>query len=128
MFDLGSLLTGFIVVEWVLRFVMLFVVLQTSRPARANAWLLLIMFSPTFGSIAYYMFGNPKLPKRRRVDLQHVEKLTASEIAKLRKRNTKVFQRPINDDYQSIATLAEKLGGLPPMGGNSIKFMDCTKV
>jgi len=122
MFDIGSLFAGFFIVEWTIRTIMLFVVPRRLRPASANAWLLLIMVAPAVGTILFYMFSDPKLPKSRREKLKKVNTLTDHELTQLQGSNKGVFIDLQNADHQSIAKLATKLGGLPPMAGNKVQF------
>lgn len=122
MFDLSPLFAGFFIAEWAVRILMLFVVPHKQRTSTANAWLLLIMIAPMLGTILYYMFGNPKLPKSRREKLHIVKTITAKELKDLELRDKKLFATLDKEDNQSIAKLATSLGGLPPMKGNSVEF------
>lgn len=122
MSELRSLFASFFIVEWIIRIVMLFIVPRKARQASANAWLLLIMIVPLFGTIVFYMFGDPKLSRRRRKQLQDVTKLTSKELRSLHERHDELFPAILNDDYETIAKLATKLGGLPPMSGNAVEF------
>jgi len=122
MFELSSLFASFFIVEWIIRIFMLFIVPRKARQASANAWLLLIMIMPLFGTIVFYMFGDPKLSRRRREQLVEVTEMTTKELRELRGRHAELFPTLENDDYDTIAKLATKLGGLPPMSGNTIAF------
>ncbi len=122
MFEFSSLFAGFFIVEWAIRIVMLFLVPRKARQASANAWLLLIMIIPIFGTVVFYMFGDPKLSRRRREQLAAVNNMTEKELKQLRKKHASLFPTLENDDYETIARLATKLGGLPPMSGNEMSF------
>lgn len=122
MFEFRSLFASFFIVEWVIRIFMLFIVPRRARQASANAWLLLIMIMPLFGTVVFYMFGDPKLSRRRRNQLVEVTALTTKELTELYVRHSSLFPTLENDDYETIAKLATKLGGLPPMSGNSVEF------
>lgn len=121
---LSPIVTGFLVFEWILRFVMLFVVPHRRKPSSANAWLLLIMIVPTLGVILFYMFGNPKLPMVRRIQRRKVDRMTEKELVELRRKHKKLFARLANDDHQTLARLASVLGGLPAMHGNEVSIVD----
>lgn len=122
-FDFSPLFAAFFAVEWGIRVLMLFVVPKKERAATINAWLLLIVISPMFGTLVYYMFGNPNLPKSRREKLRAVNILTDKELSEIKLVNKKLFAHLEDDRYQSISRLATHLGGLPPMHGSQIDFM-----
>lgn len=121
-FDISPLFAGFFIVEWAIRILMLFIVPRKQRTATVNAWLLLIMIVPTFGTIVYYMFGNPSMPKERRKKLQVVRSLTNKELSELQVSHSSYFAEIDEELPRSIAQLATKLGGLPPMHGNEVSF------
>jgi cardiolipin synthase A/B len=117
-------LTVFLVLEWVIRFVMVFVVPKDRRPSSATAWLLLIMITPTIGSILFAMFGNPKLPKSRRLKQQKVDKLTIKELEGIVESNPALLPELDDDHFDGIAKLSTYLGGLPVMDGNDVEFIE----
>jgi cardiolipin synthase len=118
------LLASFFIVEWIVRVVMLFVVPGKRKPSSANAWLLLIMITPTLGVILFYMFGDPKLPKHRRALRREVDQLSQNELDKLRRDYPNLFANIPNENYRTLARLATVLGGMPPMHGNSVEILD----
>lgn len=113
----------FIVFEWLLRLIMLFVVPRNRRPSAAAVWLLMIMIEPVVGSTLFAILGTPKLPKRRRELQRTVDGFTAGELNKLRKVNEPLFVDLKNVDYVTVGRLATVLGGLPPMSGNEVSFI-----
>ncbi|HMT55828.1 MAG TPA: cardiolipin synthase [Candidatus Saccharibacteria bacterium] len=117
------LFAGFFIFEWVIRIVMLFIVPSRRKPSSANAWLLLIMVIPTIGTILFYMFGDPKLPKTRRRLRRKVDSFTRDELDKLRGSYPNLFAKLVKSDYQTLSRLATVLGGLPPMNGNKIEII-----
>ena len=117
------LLALFFTFEWLLRLVMFFVVPRGRRPSSATAWLMIIMIEPIVGSILFGVLGNPKLPKARRALQRTADEFTAEELQKLRGRDKSLFADLKNDDHKTVARLAEVLGGLPPMAGNSVTFI-----
>ncbi len=70
------------------------------------------------------MFGNPKLTKIRMAKLKGVDKLTKKELEELRLSHKGLFADLKNDDYSTLATLTTFLGGLPPMTGNKVEFIN----
>lgn len=117
------LVGGFFIFEWLLRLIMLFIVPHRRKPSSANAWLLLIMILPTIGTIVFYMFGNPKLPKTRRAQRRKVDILTNKELDTLKKSHKQLFSNLDNKDHKTLARLATVLGGMPPMTGNSVQLI-----
>lgn len=113
----------FIVFEWLLRLVMLFIVPRGRRPSAAAVWLLMIMIEPVVGTTLFAVLGTPKLPKRRRALQRVVDGFTASELDKLRKINGLLFADLKEDDHATVGRLATALGGLPPMTGNEVSFI-----
>lgn len=112
---------AFYIAEWVLRVVMVFIVPRNRQPASSSAWLMLIMLQPTIGTILFAIFSSPKLPKARRSKQLAVDALTASELEKLSKTHDGLFQLPEDIAHAEVAKLAETLGGLPSMAGNTAK-------
>ncbi len=109
--------------EWAIRLIMLYIVPRRGRTlASANGWLLLVMLLPSIGSILFFMFADPKLPAIRRKRQGEVDKLTAKELDEIQALN-EVFAEPETESGKSLSNLATKLGGLPPMAGNSITFL-----
>lgn len=121
--SLARFFAGFFILEWIIRIVMLFIVPSRRKPSSANAWLLLIMIVPTIGTILFYMFGDPKLPKNRRSLRRKVDSYTRDELEKLRRSHAHLFSKLDKSDHQTLARLATVLGGLPPMKGNKVEVM-----
>jgi cardiolipin synthase len=121
-FNITPQLAGFLVIEWVIRLIMLFVVPSRRKPSSANAWLLLIMVVPTVGIVLYYMFGDPKLPKTRRKLRREVDRMSYNEIQLLRTKRPELFEKIEDPSFRSTARLATVLGGMPPMNGNTVQI------
>ena len=60
------LVIAWVVVEWLLRILALFIVPRNRRPTSGMSWLLFIFLIPEVGWIAFLIFGFAKLPKGRR--------------------------------------------------------------
>ncbi len=109
--------------EWMIRLVMLYIVPRRGRTlAAANAWLLLVMLLPSIGSLLFFMFADPKLPKVRRARQRETDRLTRKELDDLRG-SKGVIAEPDSDSAKTLSHLATQLGGLPPMAGNDITFV-----
>lgn len=91
------------------------------KPSTATAWLLAIFFIPIIGAIAFLLFGNNKLSKKRRAKQKHVNDL-------IRQRTKNVSR--IGDEnkspqwFKSLAGLNSRLGALPLVGGNNAVLYD----
>ena len=123
-FNITPQIAGFLALEWVIRLIMLFVVPAHRKPSSANAWLLLIMVTPTLGVVLYYMFGDPKLPKERRRLRREVDILSSRQLDAIKTTHPQLFTRIENDSFRTIARLATVLGGMPPMSGNDIQILN----
>jgi cardiolipin synthase len=121
--NLNPYVIGLFVLEWTVRIIMLFIVPRNRKPSSANAWLLLIMVAPIFGVLFFYMFGNPKLPKSRLKSRRHMDRMTSQELEVVKSTRKDVVVKIENSNHVSIARLATVLGGLPPMGGNSVESL-----
>lgn len=117
-----NLLLAFVVFEWIVRFVMLFIVPKNRQPSSANAWLLLIMIVPSVGALFYMMFGQPKLPKVRRQLQADTDKMTAKELKSIQKRTPALTSLQLAPAFASIEKLVSALGGLPAMNGNKTTY------
>ncbi len=63
---LYALLVIWIIFEWALRILALFVVPRNRRPNSGMSWILFIALVPVIGWVGFLIFGSSKLPKNRR--------------------------------------------------------------
>lgn len=93
------------------------------RPAVpvALAWVALVMLAPIPAAVLYLLIGDNRLGRRRLRWFERVDR-------ELARRATK-FWKAVNQEwetecvpFQHIATLCTAVGGLPPLGGNSIRI------
>lgn len=110
------------VLEWSIRFLALMIVPFRRTPDSARTWLLLILFLPIPGLILYFLIGRARYSRRRRAALRNAAKLfddAAQEIA-----HSKACQKPVLPDrFRHAAQLIEKMGTLPPLGGNIVDLL-----
>src|SRR6185295_7125439 len=114
-----ALLVLFIALEWIIRIAMLVVVPFRRSPDAAKGWLLLILFEPILGLALYLVFGRRRLPAWR------LKRATAfGELARpIRARllgHPNVFHPAQDPSLAPGIHLAEKLGEMPILGGNSV--------
>jgi cardiolipin synthase len=95
------------------------------RPAAAQAWLLLIFFSPVIGWLAYLLLGNPKLSRHRRAAQRYADALIAQKIAETRRVPAlhALLSPRIEPSYAGLVRLNQRAGGLPAFAGNSVEFL-----
>lgn len=109
--------------EWVIRLIMVVVVPFRRSPEAAKGWLLLIFFFPWAGLLLYALIGRPYLPRWRREQLARLPRALAPVLGRLRK-DPNVFQPSVGRQLNPAATLAERLGHLPILGGNDAELLD----
>jgi cardiolipin synthase A/B len=113
--DIG---TAYQVLEWAIRLGGL-IVIPFKRKATATAWLLFLFLLPVPGLLLFLAIGQPRFPRWR---TQRFEKL-------------RPFFESVSRDLAAAsagglgasadtAALAQRLGGLPPVGGNAIELLD----
>jgi cardiolipin synthase A/B len=112
----------FAISEWVIRLVMLVVVPIRRSPAAAKGWLLLILFEPWLGLVVYLLIGRPDLPRWRREQLAALPQALAAARLRLVKHPNVYSPRLDHEQFQAVR-LAEQLGNLPILGGNSAELL-----
>ena len=115
-----------LIFEWVLRFLMFFIVPKNRKPSSSTAWLMLIMIEPILGSIIFSVFGSPSLPRHRRDYYKKANELIEKEIKGLQVVYAKaeVKDEEITSTEEKFVKLNRNLGGFPIYNGNKVKFYD----
>ncbi len=114
--------------EWAIRLVMLpVVVLRKEKPATCLAWLAIVFFEPWIGLGLYLLLGENRLGRRRLARRQQRRpQLEASEYPRVEPGH--VIDPAATDDFTVLVHLAEHVGGLPVVAGNSMSLMSDTDV
>ena len=115
-------LTTFVVAEWAIRIVMLIVVPFRRTPDAAKGWLLLILFEPAVGLALYLVFGRRRMPEwrlKRNVTFGELAKPIRARLAA----HPNVFHPAQEENVAPAVHLAEKLGDLPILGGNTVDIL-----
>ncbi|WP_343318119.1 cardiolipin synthase [Arthrobacter sp. TMP15] len=90
------------------------------RPATAIAWMLMIIFVPYLGIVAFMMVGFSRLPKSRRDKQKFVNEL-------ILERTEGLDQLSHREDWPQglagLVTLNSTLGALPMVGGNDVELL-----
>jgi cardiolipin synthase len=112
------------IAEWVVRLIMFVVVVTRKRSAStALAWLAVVAFVPFLGAVAYFMFGEIRLGRRRSARYQHLVDAVKSDPA-LRRQFASYEQPRLAGSQPALASLAGAVGGREPRPGNSLELVD----
>ena len=119
-----ALFIAWIVVEWLLRILALFVVPRNRKPTAGMAWLMFIFLLPEIGWVVFLILGSPKLPKNRRdaqssLDIYIKEVKQAIMHSKNKKVSSVIIEPP--QKYASTVSLSDSLTHLPLFAGNAIE-------
>ncbi len=118
-----DILTGSVLLfllDWALRIWFLFYIPRKRAPSSAIAWLLLVFLLPGLGILLFFLIGSPKLSKSRRAVQKETDKLIVSGLQHLPSEKNIFSDNAVR--YQPIADLAQALGKLPPMSGNTAEI------
>ena len=120
--DSNAWLTSFVVAEWAIRIVMLIVVPFRRSPDAAKGWLLLILFEPVVGIALYFVFGRRRIPAwrlRREVAFAELARPVYARLSA----HPNVSHPEQHGHAAPAVRLAEKLGDLPILGGNTVEIL-----
>lgn len=108
------------VIDWACRLTALAVVPMRRRPAASAGWLLLIMFLPIPGMIAFAIIGSPRFPASRVRRFQ----LLAPYFTAVGRRLLAADPPPQPTPFTPVFALAHHLGHFPPVSGNAVRLID----
>ena len=114
------------VIGYLIPIVALFIVPVNRKPTAATAWLLVMFILPYVGLLLFLLIGSPKLPRWRRQQ-QHDMNRRIDEVATAVKElpgMALMFDPPIPPRFAPFDRLADYLGGLPAVDGNSVELLD----
>jgi cardiolipin synthase len=121
-----ALTWSYLAIEWVIRVVMIPVVMRKRSPQAAMAWLLVIFFEPIFGGFVYLLIGETHLGRvRLKRRLAAVEMIRA--MRPLRALDEAVAAAHVPEEQHDLARLAQKVGNMRTVGGNTIELLDDTE-
>jgi cardiolipin synthase A/B len=111
------------IAEWAVRLVMFVVVVSRKRAApTALAWLAVVAFLPFIGALAYFMFGEIRLGRRRSGEYQRLVD-TMSESSELRRQFAAYGSVALRDSHRIIHHLAVGVGAREPRPGNQLELL-----
>jgi cardiolipin synthase len=111
-----SLLTvALYLLDLAIKVVALGLVPEGRRPSSATAWLLLILFLPVIGLMAFWLIGSPFVDRGRRR-----QQAAAGEVisAALTAEPDDLLPVPARSTLSTLVVLNRRLGWLPAVGGN----------
>ena len=108
--------------EWVIRLIMLFVIPMRRSPAVARGWLLMIFFLPITGLVLFLLIGRVRLPAWRMERQKEVRNRLALMADRLR-HSPNFIQPKLSGHLDQAVKLADNLGRLPILGGNSAELL-----
>ena len=111
-----SLLTvALYLLDFSIKVVALGLVPEGRRPSSATAWLLLILFLPVIGLVAFWLIGSPFVDRgRRRQQAAAGEVISAALTAEA----DDLLPVPAGSTLNTLVVLNRRLGWLPAVGGN----------
>jgi len=110
--------TVYEVLEWAIRLGAL-VVIPFKRKATATAWLLFLFLLPVPGLLLFLAIGQPRFPRWRTERFEKLQPFFGS--------TSRALGSASADGLGAVADtaeLAKRLGGFPPVAGNSIELVD----
>src|SRR4051794_20822687 len=105
--------------EWIIRIGALAMVPLRRTPAATRSWLLLIFFLPVPGLLLFLVIGSPRFPHARELRFKALKPFIAELADRLAAAGSSGCE-----GSEPIAELAQKLGGLPAVGGNEVELID----
>ena len=98
-----------------IKIVALGLVPEGRRPSSATAWLLLILFLPVIGLLAFWLIGSPFVDRGRRR-----QQAAAGEVISgaLTAETNDLLPVPAGSTLNTLVVLNRRLGWLPSVGGN----------
>lgn len=119
---------AFFISDWAIRLIMLPVIVSRKRNCTAAlAWMLIVSFVPWIGTVLYFFIGEIRLGKRRLK--RYARNADVSLVARRTAAIASAIVRPeLSGSGRSISNVAEHLGSMPIVGGNSVEYiLDSTK-
>jgi cardiolipin synthase len=118
--DIGWLNLSWLLLDLVIVAVLIPTILLQRRESGATlAWIMVILFIPFVGLIAFWLLGTTRLHLRRR-KRRRVETLLVPEIQRLQSHAE--YSLPSNDAPESLIHLARKFDKTGPLAGNQIEI------
>jgi len=111
------------VVNWAIRLISLVIVPQKRSSSVAQAWVLLIFIFPLGGLLLFLIFSGKGLSAKRIKRQAEFERWIAGARRTL-PTNEPPFSITMAPQLQPVARLADQLGDMPALSGNTIELLD----
>ncbi len=121
----GSFGADWLILNWLIILVALFVVPRNRKPTAGTAWLLLIFFFPIFGIVLYLILGSPKLPKSRQDAQKTLDRFIDKTLKQFKQSrdSDKLLSAEAPEKYRALAKLSQSLSHLPVASGNKVELI-----
>jgi cardiolipin synthase len=118
--EVSFLTMALYLLEFAIKVVALGLVPEGRRPSSATAWLLLILFLPVIGLVAFWLIGSPFVDRGRRR-----QQAAAGEVisAALTAETDDLLPVPAGSTLNTLVVLNRRLGWLPAVGGNEADLL-----
>lgn len=110
-------------VNWVIRIISLVIVPQKRSSSVAQAWLLLIFIFPIGGLILFAIFSGKGLSAKR-IKRQAEFESWIADVRRTLPDNEPPLSIQVAPQFRPVVQLADQLGNMPALGGNSIELLD----
>jgi cardiolipin synthase A/B len=105
---------GLYLLDLTIKVVALGLVPEGRRPSSATAWLLLIMFLPVVGLLAFWLIGSPFVDRGRRRQQAAAGEVISSALTA---ESNDLLPVPAGSTLNTLVVLNRRLGWLPSVGG-----------
>lgn len=112
--------------NWLIRIIMLLVITRRHRPQSALVWLLVVFTTPWLGLLLYALLGTNRLPRKRVEQHRRLMERLDGAAARLTG-DSNVTQPRLDPAFRSTVRLAQRLGHMAVVGGNSAKIISCNE-
>jgi cardiolipin synthase len=118
--EVSFLTVALYLLDLAIKVVALGLVPEGRRPSSATAWLLLILFLPVIGLVAFWLIGSPFVDRGRRR-----QQAAAGEVvsAELTAETDDLLPVPAGSTLNTLVVLNRRLGWLPAVGGNEADLL-----
>ncbi|HSU68755.1 MAG TPA: phospholipase D-like domain-containing protein [Tepidisphaeraceae bacterium] len=119
-----SWLAIYIGIGWVIRLLMVPVILRRQfAPGAAVAWLGIIFLHPIIGLTLYTLLGETRLGPHRVERHRALVDRFRSELRNAVGRDDSTCSLQLSPEYDPMVRQADKISGLPVLGGNSLELL-----
>ena len=114
--DVTFLTVAIYLLDLGIKIVALGLVPEGRRPSSATAWLLLILFLPIIGLLAFWLIGSPFVDRGRRRQQAAAGEVISSALTA---ETNDLLPVPAGSTLNTLVVLKRRLGWLPSVGGNT---------